>query len=466
MIRAAAALASLLLLAARAPAQQVVPESVLTKRPDPFAALGGRTVIMRHLRPLPGAPTGGFHFQAGDSIGLIDSYPPHLTRRHDEALKRADSLYNQRRYSEAAALLEPAYRDEPDNAFVLDAYARTLFWINDERDRSFDMYRRLIALLDRQGGTGDSSVSVDLWFGEAYWKIASLYLDRGDYKSAAFEISRFLAASPPRDPRMLGQVLDYLVEAFVHLGDTEMVQLWAARALRLQPADAYVLSLLNEVGARATTRAPTDVLACKTAPDSGPAIGAYSGPAIGAYSFYRDTRGLHCVVARPDQDSTMLACLRIGWVYVGLGRLEVERLLGRPWKSLRHDADGHEIVVYLVFQDRERHRTAYYAVEYERAGDHEIAESVQLTRDPPPLPVDLSCVQLGDSPERVTRQLGRPDETQAFEDQSIQLRGTRWEYRDAPISIEIVDGKVYSLKVWRPDALTPTERRFNLSPPF
>ncbi len=458
MMRLAPVVALLILLAARAPSQQVVPESLLTRRPNPFAALGNRAVVMRHLKPYPGAPPEGFHFQAGDSIGVIDTYPLHLTQRHDETLQRADSLYNQRRYSEAAGLLAPAYRDEPDNAFVLNAYARTLFWIDEERDRSFDTYRRLIALLDRQGGTGDSLVSVDLWFGEAYWKIASLYLDRGDYKSAAFEISRFLAANPPRDPRMVGQAIDYLVEAFVHLGDTEMLQLWGARALRLHPADQYVLGLLNEPGAGATMRVPTDALACRVAADSG---GAHGG-----YSFYRDARGLHCLAARPDVDGTVAPCLRIGWVYVGMVRREVERLLGAPWKSLRHEADGHDIAVYLVYRDEKRDRGAYYAVEYEPVGRVQVAQSVQLTADPTPLPLDLSCLQLGDSGDRVTRQLGQPTSTEPFDDPSVRLRGLRWLYGDTPISIEVVDGKVYSLKVWRPEGLPPAERRLKLSPPL
>ncbi len=458
MIRLAAAVGMLLLLAARAPAQQVVPESALTRRPNPFAALGNRAVAVRHLKPYRGAPAEGFHFQTGESIGVIDSYPPHLTQGHDGTLERAGSLYNRQRYSEAAALLAPAYRDEPGNAFVLNAYARTLFRIDGERDRSFDMYRRLIALLDRQGGTGDSLVSVDLWFGEAYWKVASLYLDRGDYKNAAFEISRFLAANPPRDPRMLAQAFDYLVEAFVHLGDTEMVQLWGARTLRLHPADEYVLSLLNEAGARATVRAPTDALACR--------VGADSSAAHGGYSFYRDTGGLHCLVARADLDGTVAPCLRIGWVYVGMVRREVERLLGAPWKSLRHEADGHDIAVYLVYRDEKRDRGAYYAIEYEPVGRVQVAQSVQLTADPTPLPLDLSCLQLGDSGDRVTRQLGHPTSTEPFDDPSVQLRGVRWAYGDAPISIEVVDGKVYSLKVWRPVALPPIERRLTLSPPL
>ena len=108
-------------------------------------------------------------------------------------------------------MLAGAYRDEPTNPFVLNAYARTLFWIDDRRDQSLDLNRRLIALLDQQGGTNDSVVVVDLWFHEAYWKIASLYLDRGEYKNAAVEITRFIAAPGPRDSPVWTQASNSLI---------------------------------------------------------------------------------------------------------------------------------------------------------------------------------------------------------------------------------------------------------------
>ncbi|HKW42482.1 MAG TPA: tetratricopeptide repeat protein [Gemmatimonadales bacterium] len=438
-----------------APAQRPVPESALVRRPNPFAALGGRHVIIRHVTPF--RKDSGYTVVAGDSVGRIDSFPPRLSRRHDGTLAQADSLYNQKRYADAAALLATAYRDEPDNPFVLNAYGRTLFRIDDQRDKSFEVYQRLITLLDRRGGTSDSAISVDAWFGEAYWKIASLYLDRREFQSAAFEISRFLATTPPRDPRVLGQVLDYLVEAYVRLGDDDMARLWGARALRLDPTDAYALGLLYELGPRAAARAPTDALACRVTSDS--------SPALGAYSLYREDQRWHCFVDRADDDGTFAPCLRIGWIYVGLARPEAERRLGKPWRSMRHEPDGNDIVIYVVFHDTEHQRGAYYAVEYESAGGRQIVETVQLTQDPPPLPLDLACLQLGDSSPRVARQLGRADRTEPFDDEANQLRGERWEYRDAPVSIEIVDGKVYSLKVWRPEGIPARERRLTLSPP-
>src|SRR5260370_7514738 len=178
-------------------AQQLMQESVKVQRPTPLAALGGRLLTLRHLKPYRTDSGGTYRFGAGDSIGAVEPYPERLSRHHDATIARADSLYNQHRYREAAALLEGAYREEPANPFIVNADARTLFQIDDQRDRSFELYRTLIASLDRQSGTNDSVVFVDLWFQEAYSKIPPLCLARGKYKTPAFQLHHFLAPPPP-----------------------------------------------------------------------------------------------------------------------------------------------------------------------------------------------------------------------------------------------------------------------------
>ncbi len=430
-------------------AQQLMQESVKVQRPNPLAALGGRLLTLRHLKPYRTDSGGTYRFGAGDSIGAVEPYPERLSRHHDATIARADSLYNQHRYREAAALLEGAYREEPANPFIVNADARTLFQIDDQRDRSFELYSTLIASLDRQGGTNDSVVFVDLWFQEAYWKIASLYLDRGEYKSAAFEISRFLAAAAPRQIQARRQAMDFLVEAYFHLGEDEMVRLWAAQALRLDPTDAYALPFLYQMGPRATTRSPTDLRACRRTADA--------LPLVGAYSFFRERDTLHCFVDRDDQDSTQAPCLRVGDAYVGEGRDEVERALGAPQQSFPQSS-GALAYMYLVFHDVAQHRGAYYVIEYESLQGSEIIRSLQLTRDQPPLPLDFSCVRLGDRAEGLTQQIGPPVHTAPFDDPSVGIKGQRWTYGPVPLSVEIVDGKVYSIRVWRPDGL-PLKRR-------
>src|SRR2546425_738349 len=342
-------------------AQQLLPESVKVQRSNPMAALGGRTVVVLHLKPY--RTDSGYRFAVGDSMGRVEPYPAHLSRNNDGTLARADSLYSSQRYREAAAVLEGAYRDEPTNPFVLNAYA--------------------------------------------------------------------------------------------HLDNDEQVRLWAKRALSLNARDAQVLSFLYQMGSRATSRLPTDVLACRPAADT--------LPPVGAYSFFRQGATVRCVAPRGDDDETVAPCLRVGEVDVGERRDEVEGALGAPQRSFSQ-RNGTVAYMYLVFFDGSQ-RGAYYVIEYESAEGSEVVRSLQLTRDRPPLPLDFSCVLLGDPAERFTRQVGPPVSIAPFEDASIGVKGQQWTYGPLPFSAEIVDNRVYSIRVWRPDALPPKRRRLKFAEP-
>jgi hypothetical protein len=52
-----------------------------------------------------------------------------------------------------------------------------------------------------------------------------------------------------------------------------------------------------------------------------------------------------------------------------------------------------------------------------------------------------------------------------FEDASIGVKGQQWTYGPLPFSAEIVDNRVYSIRVRRPDALPPKRRRFKFAEP-
>ncbi len=121
--------------------------------------------------------------------------------------------------------------------------------------------------------------------------------------------------------------------------------------------------------------------------------------------------------------------------------------------------------MYLVFFDSSQHRGAYYVIEYESVDGSEIVRSLQLTRDRPPLPLDFSCVLLGVPAERFTRPVCPPIRTAPFEDASIGVKGQQWTYGPLPFSVEIVDNRVYSVRVWRPVGLPPRRRRFQFAEP-
>src|SRR5439155_10201340 len=143
--------------------QAGMPDSVpVTGEPNPAVLFGGRTLFIAHLKGPPGV--GSAQVNPGDLLGTVEPRPVPLSARHQRELDSASVLYQQRDYTGAAAILAPAYADERDNPFIADAYARTLFWIDNRRNESFDAYRRLIVQLDKQRGTNDKQVAVDAWF--------------------------------------------------------------------------------------------------------------------------------------------------------------------------------------------------------------------------------------------------------------------------------------------------------------
>jgi tetratricopeptide (TPR) repeat protein len=164
-----------------------------------------------------------------------------------EQIDRATQLYDQQRLNEARKLIEPVYQAEPENHFVIDAYARILFRMND-RVRSFEVYSKLINMLDTRR-TCKNEIVIDFWFIEAYWKKGILHLDRGEWREAAYEISRAYAGM--NEPAIVDQALSYLTEGFFNLGDYEVARYYAAATLQHNPQNKYVqkyIDHMNKVG--------------------------------------------------------------------------------------------------------------------------------------------------------------------------------------------------------------------------
>lgn len=182
---------------------------------------------------------------AGTPLGQIQDAPERLSDKHHEAILRAYALYDQRRYADALSQIEPLYQDEPKNPFILEIYARTLFRTN-QRAQAFKLYRALIDMLDTEVTLPKETVPVDAWFIDAYWKLGILYLDRGEYENAAFEISRALAITFEQNPA-LEQALAYLCEAYFHLADYDASKYYANETLRINPNNTHVVSYLSQM---------------------------------------------------------------------------------------------------------------------------------------------------------------------------------------------------------------------------
>ena len=162
-----------------------------------------------------------------------------------EKIDRATLLYNQQRLLEALKLIEPVYEAEPENHFVIDSYARILFRMND-RARSFDVYTKLIKMLDTRRSCKNEIV-IDFWFIEAYWKKGILHLDRGEWREAAYEISRAYAGM--NEPTIVDQALGYLTEAFYNLRDYELARYYAEATLQQNPKNLYVQKYIDQMNA-------------------------------------------------------------------------------------------------------------------------------------------------------------------------------------------------------------------------
>jgi tetratricopeptide (TPR) repeat protein len=152
-----------------------------------------------------------------------------------------------RQYIEAAKAVQGALKDEPDNEFLLECYARALYRTDTYRPVSYEFYQRLISLLDSRDQK--STVALDSWFMEAYWKYGTLLMDRGEWEKAAFEISRALAISFSLNETQpfVPQAYSYLTKAYLHIGRYDVAKYYADAALQIDPKNEYVKYYLHQI---------------------------------------------------------------------------------------------------------------------------------------------------------------------------------------------------------------------------
>lgn len=188
----------------------------------------------------------------GQAIGRYAPLPRDRGAPFQEELEESERRYAAGDRVGAAEVLRPVVERFEVDGFVLNGYARALYWT--DKTRSFDVYSRLVAEVDAMPGKADGSdrVVVHSWFAEAYWKKGTLHLDREEWREAAFEISRYLVASGLATATMTRlrsepaaeQALQYLAEAYALMGDEARAVGYARRTLQVAPDNTYVFKFV------------------------------------------------------------------------------------------------------------------------------------------------------------------------------------------------------------------------------
>lgn len=454
----AATLTTLLVLAGPALVAAQAPMGIIHDGTGPaFHAFGGKSWILLHVAVDSAILEAGVVVR-GRTLG---SLVPHPRTPHGRAAVWLDSAltaYDRGEYGAAVVAADSGLAADADNPLLLNARARALFRQPDGRPVSLETYRRLMAVLDGQSKEPDLVV-VDPHFAESYGKLGSLLLDRELYDDAAHALTRAELAA-----RAVGAAtgfrvvqLAHLVAAYVELGEADVARFFGAETLRLDPRNQFVLPYLERIGPGSDSR-----LACRETGVGLPRVGVYAlfaSRAEGSEPAEREQ--LMCAAAAEDDDASIRPCLRIGRIHVGQRRAEVEQRLGAPFLEVP-GPDGQPAYAYLVFANEATTTGAYYVVTFEEVDGGGIVESVQLTGQQPPLPHDFACFGLGSHASDVRRQLGLPARVTTFADPDHDLAGDLWIYDDAPISLELMDDRVASIRVSRPSDVDPQALRLTL----
>jgi len=185
----------------------------------------------------------GDKIRQGDLIGHISRNPDTLSIYYDKEIKQSMALYGQNDFVKALEVIKPVLMMEPDNLFVLDAYARACYWT--DRDESFRVYKEMINKLDSMYQTSDKKVVVDMWFREAYWKLGTLYMDHNQFDKAYIEISRSQASIQDlKGTTAYSQGLQYLTECAYEMFQDELANYLAKRTLIYDKKNKYAKDVI------------------------------------------------------------------------------------------------------------------------------------------------------------------------------------------------------------------------------
>ena len=182
----------------------------------------------------------------GDLIGRVAPYPDTLSSQFGNEIKLSIDSYKRQKFFDAKSILEIPLTKEPNNLFILNNYARASYQM--DKERSFEIYKKLVSNLDSLYRNHKDSIKIDMWFREAYWKLGTLYMDHKMWKDAYFEISRFIiGAQDVKGSQVYTQALQFLTECAYMLYDDKLALYLAQRTLSYDPTNEYAKSILRKV---------------------------------------------------------------------------------------------------------------------------------------------------------------------------------------------------------------------------
>jgi tetratricopeptide (TPR) repeat protein len=184
----------------------------------------------------------------GEVLGQVSPYPEKLSENFDTQINKSKELYNQQKYNKASKILNKALKMEPENPFILNEYARSLYRLDDKSDVCYDTYKNLIRILDSTYNNSDSILVIDVWFREAYWKLGVLHMDFGNWSDGFYEINRFLCSIQGEKGELVyEQALSYLTECAFEMGNYDLCLHFANRTLYYNPKNDYVKYYLEKM---------------------------------------------------------------------------------------------------------------------------------------------------------------------------------------------------------------------------
>ncbi|MDH3230399.1 MAG: hypothetical protein OEN55_11460 [Alphaproteobacteria bacterium] len=165
--------------------------------------------------------------------------------------------------------------------------------------------------------------------------------------------------------------------------------------------------------------------------------------AAAANEFRAAGGGLACITETPPTEEGQMPpyrdCLRIGPVRVGETLRDVAMRFGRAGKEVRQGPVT--LRVWPVRMDVPAGTSLpYWVIGFDE--DRRVV-SIQLTGDKRVDEFAFSSLRLGDPESRVRRILGEPVERQAVPAIGAEM----WSWRPYPVTLEIKDGRVYSMRV-------------------